>query len=156
MGGHEEVGADDWVSGVSFTEISVLKLADGTGNSVAKYTVASLLTIPEPGTVVSSPGRAFKFPTATYDWDQIVEILSRVEGVPWDIVRHPNAEAYELAAKYAALGNVDQELGYSLKAFIGDPEGELVPKPWDHGLFPDIEPESLEYSLRTLLAADKQ
>ncbi len=118
--------------------------------SVAKYTVASVLTIPEPGTILASPGRTFKIPTTTDNWEEVVAIISRVDGVDYKIVRHPNEEAYALAAKYAKEGDTDQELAWSLKALIGNPDRDGVPKPWDHDKFPDVKPEGLEVCLRRL------
>jgi hypothetical protein len=61
-----------------------------------------------------------------------------------------------LAKKYASEGDVDRELGYSLKAIIGGPNEEGVPKPWDHDKFPDINPESLERSLRRYFGKQEQ
>ncbi len=122
-------------------------------NSAAKYTVASALMLPSPGTVTASSARSFKIPTTKISWEEIIDIKSRVEGQKYKIITHPNSEAYALAAKYAQEGNVDQELAYSLKAWIGDPAGDGVPEPWDHDKFPDIKPESVETCLRRLLEA---
>ena len=94
------------------------------------------------------PCRTFRIPTATYAWEEVIETLSRIQGKKYTCTYHPNSDAHALAQKYASEENVDKELGYSLKAIIGDPFGEGVPKPWDHDKFPDIHPESLEDSLK--------
>jgi len=93
------------------------------------------------------PCRTFRIPTATYTWEEVIETVSRVQGKKYTCTYHPNSEAHALAQKYAGEGDVDKELGYSLKAIIGDPNGEGVPKPWDHDKFPDIHPKTLEVSL---------
>ncbi|KAL2075175.1 hypothetical protein VTL71DRAFT_117 [Oculimacula yallundae] len=122
---------------------------------VAKYVVASVLAIPEPGTVLTSQERPLKIPTSSYTWDEIVAIISRLEGVEYQIIRHPNVEAQAQTAKFAAIGDVDNELAWTLKAFIGDPKSDPVPKPWDNDKFPEVIPESLEVSLKRYLAAPK-
>jgi hypothetical protein len=95
-----------------------------------------------------NPCRTFRIPTATYSWEEVIETLSRVQEKKYTCTYHQTSEAHDLALKYAKEGDVDKELGYSLKAIIGDPNEEGVPKPWDHAKFPDIHPESLEVSLR--------
>ncbi|PVH73649.1 NAD(P)-binding protein [Cadophora sp. DSE1049] len=120
---------------------------------VAKYVVATVLTIPQPGTVQTSQERQFKIPTTAYTWDEIVAIISRLEGVEYQIVRHPNEEAYAQMAKHAKEGNVEEELAWALKAFLGDPNADPVPKPWNNDKFPDIVPEDLEVSLKRYLDA---
>ncbi|KAH7305652.1 hypothetical protein BKA65DRAFT_578543 [Rhexocercosporidium sp. MPI-PUGE-AT-0058] len=120
---------------------------------VAKYVVATVLRIPEPGTVLTSPQRGFKIPTSAYSWDEIVAIISRLEGVEYQIIHHPNEEAFAQAAKFASSGDVEQELAWTLKAFLGDPKADPVPKPWDIDQFPEIKPEELEVSLKRYLAA---
>jgi hypothetical protein len=102
----------------------------------------------ESKTVSENPCRAFRIPTETYTWEEVIETVSRVQGKEYTCKYRPNSEAYALAEKYASEGNVDKELEYSLKAILGDPNEEGVPKPWDHDKFPDIHPESLEISLR--------
>ncbi|KAK0130013.1 hypothetical protein ONS96_000551 [Cadophora gregata f. sp. sojae] len=108
---------------------------------VAKYLVASTLTIPSPGTILASDSqeRQFKIPTSAYTWDEIVTLISRLEGTE----------------KYAKERDVGQELAWDLKAFLGDPNAVQVPKPWDTNKFPEIEPEELEVSLKRFLDATK-
>jgi hypothetical protein len=115
-------------------------------NSIAKYVVASVLML-ESKDQNELPCRTFRIPTATYTWEEVIETVSRVQGKKYTCTYHPNSEAHALAQKYAGEGDVDKELGYSLKAIIGDPNGEGVPKPWDHDKFPDIHPKTLEVSL---------
>ncbi|KAH6723773.1 hypothetical protein DL95DRAFT_522056 [Leptodontidium sp. 2 PMI_412] len=88
-------------------------------------------------------------------WNEIVAIISRIEGVEYQIIHHPNDEAYAQAAMFANEGDVFQELMWSLKAFLGDPKADPVPKPWDVDQFPEIEPEGLEASLKRYLEAKK-
>ena len=123
--------------------------------SVAKYVVATTLTIPKPGTVLTQQERQFKIPTTAYTWDEIVAIISRLEGVEYQIEHHPNEEAYTQMAKYAKEGNDEMELAWDLKAFLGDPNADPVPKPWDTDKFPEIVPEDLEVSLKRYLDATK-
>ncbi|KAE9370333.1 NAD(P)-binding protein, partial [Stipitochalara longipes BDJ] len=114
---------------------------------IAKYVVASVLML-ESNNQTETPCRTFRIPTATYTWEEVIETLSRVQGKNYICTYHPTSDAHALAHKYAREGDVDKELGYSLKAIIGDPNEEGVPKPWDHDKFPDIHPERLEVSLR--------
>jgi len=59
----------------------------------------------------------------------------------------PTAEADRLAKEALAKGDVNAELGYSLKSLMGR-EGQVgVPKPWDHEKF-DIVPQGLEVTLK--------
>lgn len=116
-------------------------------NSIAKYTVASVLKL-ESGSDTETVYRTFRIPTATYSWEEVVNILSRVQGKEYTCTYRPNSEARALAEKYASAGEVDKELEFSLKAILGDENEEAVPKPWDNDKFPDIHPESLEVSLR--------
>jgi hypothetical protein len=103
-----------------------------------------------------NPCRTFRIPTATYSWEEVIETLSRVQGKKYTCTYHQTSEAHALAKKYASEGDVDRELGYSLKAIIGGPNEEGVPKPWDHDKFPDINPESLELSLRRYFGKQEQ
>lgn len=105
--------------------------------------------------MLTSQERQFKIPTTAYTWDEIVAIISRLEGVQYKIVHHPNEEAYAQMAKYAKEGNAEQELAWDLKAFLGDPNADPVPKPWDNDKFPEINPEGLEVSLKRYLDATK-
>jgi hypothetical protein len=123
---------------VNFADIS---------NSIAKYTVASVQML-DSNTGNEAPCRTFRIPTATYSWEEVIDILSRIQGKEYTCTYRPNSEALALAEKYASVGDADLELGYSLKAILGDEKEEGVPKPWDHDKFPDIQPESLEVSLR--------
>ncbi|RFU25232.1 hypothetical protein B7463_g11094, partial [Scytalidium lignicola] len=116
---------------------------------IAKYTVASVSMLPSPGVALESPCRTFRIPTATYSWKEIIDIISRIQGKEYTRIYRPNSEALELASKYAKEGDVDSELLYSLKAIIGNPNGESISKPWDNDKFPDIVPESLEYLSRS-------
>ncbi|KAH6988846.1 hypothetical protein BKA56DRAFT_476827 [Ilyonectria sp. MPI-CAGE-AT-0026] len=114
---------------------------------IAKYTVASVLTLPAPGTVCP-PGRTLKIPTASHTWVEISDIMSRVTGRECKIIQHTTSDAYELVAKYAEEGDRAKSAEYALKAFIGDARAEGVPKPWDTDQFPEIKPQSLEVCLQ--------
>ncbi|KAH7021893.1 hypothetical protein EDB80DRAFT_877451 [Ilyonectria destructans] len=114
---------------------------------VAKYTVASVSTLPTRG-AISSPRRSLKIPAASHTWVEIADITSRVTGRECNIIQHTTLNAYELVAKYAEEGDRAMSAAYALKAFIGDSRTEGVPKPWDVDLFPDIKPQSLEVCLR--------
>lgn len=116
-------------------------------NSIVKYTVASVLML-ESNVKDENPCRTFRIPTATYSWEEVIDTLSRIQGKQYTCTYRPNPDALALVEKYASEGDADKELEFSLKAILGDEKQEGVPKPWDHDKFPDIQPESLEVSLR--------
>jgi len=116
---------------------------------IAKYTVASVLML-DSNTSNENPCRTIRIPTATYSWEEVIDILSRIQGKQYTCIYRPNSEALALAEKYASEGDADKELEFSLKAILGSDKEEGVPKPWDHDKFPDIKPEALEVSLRRL------
>ncbi|KAM3072514.1 hypothetical protein ACMFMG_009312 [Clarireedia jacksonii] len=117
---------------------------------VAKYTAASVLML-DSSPSTTEQCRTFRIPTANHKWDDVIEIISRLQGKSYSRTYHATEEALALAEKYAREGDVENELAYSLKAVIGDADGEEVPKPWDHDKFPEIHPESLEVSLARYL-----
>ena len=124
-------------------------------HSVAKYTVASVLLL-ESDSSTETPCRTFRIPTATYSWEEVIDTISRVQGKEYTCTYRPNAQAHAIAEKYANAGDVDKELEYALKAGLGDENIQAVPKPWDNDKFPDIQPESLEVSLRRFFGKQRQ
>ena len=95
--------------------------------SVAKYIVESTL-LPKS----ASRERMFRVPGGLYSWKEVINTISRTQGVVYHSTYLPVKDAYGLAAKYAASGDVDQELGYSLKAIKCEPESVGVPMTWDN------------------------
>ena len=115
---------------------------------VAKIIVASTL-LPKSPTQI----RQFRAPTGLYSWSEIIATISAAQGVEYECAYHSVEDARALQAKFAENGDVDQELAFSLKAIMGDPEQTGVPKPWDDGNF-KWERDSLETVMKHLFSAE--
>lgn len=105
---------------------------------VARYVVESILLPKSP-----TQERQFRVVGGQYAWGNLIDAVERAQGVTYKREFFPRQEAIDNAVACAKQGDTDGELGYSLKAIMGDPEAETVPKPWDNGKF-SFEPQTLE------------
>lgn len=115
---------------------------------VAKIIVASTL-LPKSPTQI----REFRAPTGLYPWSEIIATISAAQGVEYKCTFHSVEQAEALQATFAAKGDVEQELAFSLKAIMGDLKQTGVPKPWDNGMF-DWERQSLETAMKHLFSTE--
>lgn len=113
---------------------------------VAKIIVASTM-LPKSATQV----REFRAPTALYAWSEIIATIENAQGVKYECTYHPNKDARALQAEFAASGDVDKELAYSLKAAMGDPTHVGVPKPWNGDVF-EWERVSLQAAMENMFS----
>lgn len=88
----------------------------------------------------------------SYTWQNIIEIIQEVQHVKYDIVYRPVDEAKALQKEAAEKGDVDAELGWSLRYILGAPEANAVPQPWNNNLF-DFKPADLETALARQFAS---
>lgn len=109
---------------------------------VARYVVESTL-LPKS----KSGERQFRVPGGPYAWKEVVETISKVQGVEYTSHYLPLEDAIAAAKERASEGDVDGELLFSLKTIMGDPNAFGVPKPWDNEKF-SFEPESLEVAVK--------
>ena len=108
----------------------------------AAYVVATLRLPVEPGA-----HRSFRLSTSSPTYEEIFDILRRITGNQYQVtyLQVESANDEEKAAQ--AAGDVDAELSASHKLIQGL-EGTMLPEPWDNGIFPDVEPMSIEAALR--------
>lgn len=112
---------------------------------VARYTVESIL-LPKSQT----QERQFRVPGGLYQWDDIIDALEKAQGAKYTRDFRPRQEAIDKAKECEKNGDTDGELAFSLKAIMGDPSNDAVPKPWDNEKF-SFQPESLEITLKRLV-----
>jgi hypothetical protein len=116
---------------------------------VARYVVESILLPKSP-----TQERQFRVPGGMYAWGDLIDAVEKAQGVKYTRKFLPRQEAIDNAVACAKQGDTDGELGYSLKAIMGDPNAETVPKPWDNGKF-SFEPQTLEDILDQFFAEKK-
>jgi hypothetical protein len=104
--------------------------ADITCFSVARYIVDSTL-LPRS----SEPERRLKCVGGSYTWEEIIDIIQKVQKIKYDVDFRPLEEAKALQNEAAERGDIDAELAWSLRVILGEPEASAVPKPWDNDLF---------------------
>lgn len=121
------------------------QVTDNPLNSIAKYTVASVLLSQD------SQSRTFKIPTSAYTWTSLINMISRIQNVPYESHSRSLSEVNALQEEAAKRGDEDAEMLYAMRGALGIPI-EPVPRPWDHDKF-SFEPVDLETSLRNVLGA---
>lgn len=84
-------------------------------------------------------------------WTEIIDELSKVQGVEYSREILPHQLVIDKAAQCAQEGDTNGELLYSLQAMISESDGVAVPKPWDNDLF-SFKPEPLHTSFARYLA----
>jgi hypothetical protein len=82
----------------------------------------------------------------SYTWQNIIETVQEAQKAKYDIVYRPLDEAKALQKEAAAKGDVNAELGWSLRVILGEPEAVAVPEPWDNDLF-NFKPADLATAL---------
>lgn len=82
----------------------------------------------------------------SYTWRNIIGIIQKVQQANYDIIYRPVDEAKTLQKEAAKKGDVDAELGWSLRYILGAPEANAVPQPWNNDLF-SFKPADLETAL---------
>jgi hypothetical protein len=68
------------------------------------------------------------------------------------VAYRPLDEAKALQIVAAAKGDVNAELGWSLRVILGEPEADAVSQPWNNDLF-GFKPAGLETALARQFAA---
>ncbi|CAI6342162.1 unnamed protein product [Periconia digitata] len=113
---------------------------------VARYTLESILLPKSP-----TQERQFRVPGGLWKWGDIIDTLEKVQGATYTRDFRPRQEAIDKAKECEKNGDVDDELAYSLRAIMGDPNAEGVPKPWDNEQF-SFQPQTLEVTLKEFFA----
>lgn len=135
------------------SEQRLYRLSDGglltAIHSVARYTIETMLLPKKDG-----GERQFRVVGCSHTWTEIIDELSRVQGVEYTREILPHQLVLDKAAQCAKDGDVDGELLYSLKAIISEAEGVAVPEPWDNDLF-SFKPEPLGTSFARYLTEQK-
>jgi hypothetical protein len=120
--------------------------ADVACSSIARYIVESTL-LPRS----SEPERRLKCVGGSYEWQEIIEIIQKVQGVKYDVEYRRLNEAKALQKQAAERGDVNAELGWSLRVILGEPEAVAVPEPWNNDVFA-FKPADLATALARQLA----
>jgi hypothetical protein len=115
---------------------------------VARYVVESILLPKSP-----TQERQFRVPGGLYEWGHVIDELEKAQGAKYTRDFRLRQEAIDNARECEKKGNADGELAFSLKAIMGDPNAQGVPKPWDNEKF-SFEPETLEATLKRFFAEE--
>jgi hypothetical protein len=99
----------------------------------------------------TEPERQLKCVGGSYTWQQIINIIQEVQKVKYDMVFRPLEEAKGLQKEAAARGDVNAELGWSLRVILGEPTADAVPQPWNNELFA-FKPADLATALQRQFA----